>query len=166
MARPPAARPTRQDRSAKIRCALYQGNNGPGSGELCQPTRPPVLVTTSSATWPSPIWQAWAKMVGPSPSICSLERRAKASFGQHTSKRSLAHFQRITPHVVAIQLDQVEGVEKGVTVMASVADTVERGNAVVVAGDSFAIDDASVALRTSSGSRRRSSPFSSMRSKA
>ena len=95
-----------------------------------------------------------------------LVGRAKASFGQHTSKRSLAHFQRITPHVVAIQLDQVEGVEKGVTVMASVADTVERGNAVVVAGDSFAIDDASVALRTSSGSRRRSSPFSSMRSKA
>src|SRR5262249_56819408 len=33
------------------RCALYQGNNGPGSGELCQPTRPPVLVTTPSATW-------------------------------------------------------------------------------------------------------------------
>jgi hypothetical protein len=25
------------------------GKNGPGSGELCQPTRPPVLVTTSSA---------------------------------------------------------------------------------------------------------------------
>jgi len=95
-----------------------------------------------------------------------VEAQTKASFGQHTSKRGLAHFQRITPYVVAIQLDQVEGVEKGVTVMASVADTVERGNAVVVAGDSFAIDDASVALRTSSGSRRRSSPFSSMRSKA
>jgi len=81
-------------------------------------------------------------MVGPSPSICSLERRAKASFGQHTSKRSLAHFQRITPHVVAIQLDQVEGVEKGVTVMASVADTVERGNAIVIASDSLTVDDA------------------------
>jgi len=51
----------------------------------------------------------------------SGERPAKASFGQHTSKRGLAHFQRITPHVVAIQLDQVEGV-----------------------GDSFAIDDAGV----------------------
>src|SRR5262249_44126617 len=29
----------------------YHGKSGPGSGELCQPTRPPVLVTTSSATW-------------------------------------------------------------------------------------------------------------------
>src|SRR6516225_8269879 len=37
-----------------------------------------------------------------------VEAQAKASFGQHTSKRGLAHFQRITPHVVAIQLDQVE----------------------------------------------------------
>ena len=45
-------------------------------------------------------------------------------------------------------------------------DQIERGNAIVIAGDSFAIDDASVALRTSSGSRRMSSPFSSMRSKA
>jgi len=31
--------------------------------------------------------------------------QAKASFGQHTSKRGLAHFQRITPRVVANQLD-------------------------------------------------------------
>src|SRR5262249_50498342 len=52
-----------------------------------------------------------------------VEAQAKASFGQHTSKRGLAHFQRVTPQVVAIQLDQVEGVEEGVTVMASVADT-------------------------------------------
>src|SRR5262249_39912636 len=67
-----------------------------------------------------------------------VEAQAKASFGQH--KRGLARFQGITPHVVAIQLDQVEGVEEGITVMAS--DTVERGNAVVVASDSFTVDHA------------------------
>jgi hypothetical protein len=39
-----------------------------------------------------------------------VEAQAKASFGQHTSKRGLAHFQRITPQVVAVQFDQVEGV--------------------------------------------------------
>ena len=39
-----------------------------------------------------------------------VEAQAKASFGQHTSKRGLAHFQRIAPQVVAIQFDQVEGV--------------------------------------------------------
>jgi hypothetical protein len=71
-----------------------------------------------------------------------VEAQAKASFGQHTSKDGLAHFQRITPHVVAVQLNQVEGVEEGVTVMASVADTVERGNAVVVTHNRLPIDDA------------------------
>src|SRR5262244_4499496 len=61
-------------------------------------------------TMPSrPILQAWAKTVGPSPSICSLNR---------------------------------------------------------MPGWALATIDASVALRTSSGSRRRSSPFSSIRSKA
>ena len=63
-----------------------------------------------------------------------VEAQAKASFGQRTSKRGLADLKRITPQVVAIQLDQVESVEEGVTVMASVADTVERGNAIVIAG--------------------------------
>src|SRR6516165_8583491 len=78
-----------------------------------------------------------------------VEAQAKASFGQRTSKRGLAHFQRITPHVVAIQLDQVEGVEEGVTVMASVADTVERGNAVVVASNRLPIDDAGARAQAS-----------------
>ena len=36
-----------------------------------------------------------------------VEAQTKASFGQHTSKRGLAHF--------PIQLDQVESVEDGVT---------------------------------------------------
>src|SRR5262249_50195127 len=48
-----------------------------------------------------------------------IEAQAKASFGQHTSKRGLAHFQRITPHVVAVQLDQVESLEKGTVVVAA-----------------------------------------------
>jgi len=32
-----------------------------------------------------------------------VEAQAKASLGQHTSKRGLAHFQGITPHVVALE---------------------------------------------------------------
>ena len=71
-----------------------------------------------------------------------VEAQAKASFGQHTSKRGLADLKRIAAQVVAVQLDQVEGVEEGVTVMASVADTVERGNAVVVTHNRLPIDDA------------------------
>ena len=68
--------------------------------------------------------------------------------------------------VVTVQFDEVERAEEYALVSAVVTDQIERGNAIVIAGDSFAIDDASVALRTSSGSRRMSSPFSSMRSKA
>ena len=33
-----------------------------------------------------------------------VEAQAKASFGQRASKRGLAHFQGITPHVVAVAL--------------------------------------------------------------
>ena len=39
-----------------------------------------------------------------------VEAQAKASFGQRTSKRGLADLKRIAPQVVAVQLDQVEGV--------------------------------------------------------
>src|SRR6516162_10746053 len=64
------------------------------------------------------------------------------SFGQHTSKRGLAHFQGITPQVVAVQFDEVEGVEEYALVGALVTDEPERGNAVVIAGNSLAVDDA------------------------
>ena len=57
-----------------------------------------------------------------------VEAQAKASFGQHTPKRGLAHFQRITPQVVAVQLNEVEGVEEYVLVSAVVTDEIERGN--------------------------------------
>jgi hypothetical protein len=50
--------------------------------------------------------------------------------------------QWVTPHVLAVQLDQVEGVEEYLVVSAVVPDEIERGNAVVIAGNSFAIDDA------------------------
>ena len=71
-----------------------------------------------------------------------VEAEAKASFGQHTSKRGLADLKRIAPQVVAVQFDQVEGVEEYAVVSAVVTDEIERGNAVVIASDSLAVDDA------------------------
>jgi hypothetical protein len=76
-----------------------------------------------------------------------VEAQAKASFGQHTSKRGLAHFQRIAPHVVAVQFDEVEGVEEHVPVMLAVTDTLERCEPVVIARDRFPIDDAGGVIR-------------------
>jgi len=63
-----------------------------------------------------------------------VEAQAKDGLGQHTSKRSLPHFKRIAPQVVAAHLDQVEGVQKHAIVSAVVTDEIERGNAVVIAG--------------------------------
>jgi len=62
-----------------------------------------------------------------------VEAQAKANFGQHTSKRGLADLKRITPHVVAVQFDQVECVDEDTVVVAVATDEIERGNAVVIA---------------------------------
>ena len=43
-----------------------------------------------------------------------VEPDAGAGLGRDRCERGLAHFQRIAPQVVAIQLDQVEGIEEGV----------------------------------------------------
>jgi hypothetical protein len=50
--------------------------------------------------------------------------------------------ERITPQVIAIEFDQVEGVEEYAFVVVEVADEIERSDAVVIAGDRFPIDDA------------------------
>ena len=71
-----------------------------------------------------------------------VEAQAKASFGQRTSKRGLADLKRIAPQVVAVQLDQVEGVQERAVIVAAVANEIERGNAVVVASNRLPIDDA------------------------
>ena len=58
----------------------------------------------------SPILQAWAKTVGPSPLDMLMEPDAGASLGEHARKRGLANLKRIAPQVVVVQLDEVEGV--------------------------------------------------------
>ena len=86
------------------------------------------------------------------PALCKTEGQPKtcpawrgfllpvsAVFG---SERCLAALKWIKPQVVAVQFDQVEGVEEYPVISAVVAEEVKRGHAVVIAGDSFAIDDA------------------------
>src|SRR5262249_60500341 len=71
-----------------------------------------------------------------------VEPDAGARLGHDRRERGLADLKRITQEIVAVQLDQVEGVEENAFVSAVVTDEIERGNAVVIAGDSFAVDDA------------------------
>jgi hypothetical protein len=80
-----------------------------------------------------------------------IEPDAQAGLGHDKSERGLADMKRIAPQVVAVQLDQVEGVEEYALVSALVADQIERGNAVVIAGDSFAVDNAGVRAEASQG---------------
>src|SRR5262249_251684 len=71
-----------------------------------------------------------------------VEPDAGAGLGYDRCERGLADLKRIAPQVVAVQLDEVEGIKKDAPVSALVPDEIERSNAVVIAGDSFAIDDA------------------------
>jgi hypothetical protein len=71
-----------------------------------------------------------------------VEPDAGAGLGHDRRERGLADLKRIAPEVVAVQFDEVEGVEEYAPVSALVTDEIERGNAVVIAGNSFAVDDA------------------------
>ena len=71
-----------------------------------------------------------------------VEPDAGVGLGHDRCERALADLKRIAPQVVAIQFDQVEGVEEYALVSAVVTNEIERGDVVVIAGDSFAIDDA------------------------
>jgi hypothetical protein len=55
-------------------------------------------------------------------------------------ERGLADRKRIASQIVAVQFNEVEGVEEYALVSALVTDEIERGNAVVIAGDSFAVE--------------------------
>jgi hypothetical protein len=72
----------------------------------------------------------------------TIKPYAGAGLGHDRCERGLADFKRIAPQIVAVQLDEVEGVEEYALVSAVVTDQIERGNAVVIAGDGFAVDDA------------------------
>src|SRR4029450_10630288 len=74
---------------------------------------------------------------------------AGARVGYDRCERGLTDLKRIAPEVVAVQLDQVEGVQERAVIMAAVANEMERGSAVVIAGDSFAIDNAGARARAS-----------------
>src|SRR5262245_15493345 len=71
-----------------------------------------------------------------------IEPDAEAGLGHDRRERGLADLKRIAPQVVAVQLDEVEGVEEYALVRALVSDEIERGNTVVIAGDGFTVDDA------------------------
>jgi hypothetical protein len=58
-----------------------------------------------------------------------VEPDAGAGLGHDRCERGLADLQRIAPEIVAVLLDEIEGVEEYAFVSALVTDEIERGNA-------------------------------------
>src|SRR6516162_5730758 len=71
-----------------------------------------------------------------------VEPDAGAGLGHDRRERGLADLKRIAPQVIAVLLDEIEGVQERAIIMAAVANEIERGNAVVIADDCLAVDDA------------------------
>jgi len=80
-----------------------------------------------------------------------VEPDAGLGFGHDRCERGLTDLKRIAPQVVAVQLDEVEGVEEDAPVSALVPDEIERGDTVVIASDRLAIDDAGARAQASQG---------------
>jgi len=80
-----------------------------------------------------------------------VEPDAGAGLSHDGCERGLADLERVTAQIIAIQFDQVEGVQEHVPVMLAVADTLERCEPVVIARDGFPIDDAGARAQPSQG---------------
>ena len=77
-----------------------------------------------------------------------VQSDAGLGLGQDRRERGLADLKRIAPQVVAVQLNQIEGIEEYAIVRTVVPNEIERGNAVAIAGERFAIDDAGAGAQT------------------
>ncbi len=61
---------------------------------------------------------------------------------KQAGESGLAHDKRIAPQIVAIELDQVKGIEEHTRVMVPVPDAIKARDPVVTARDGFTIEDA------------------------
>jgi hypothetical protein len=50
-----------------------------------------------------------------------IKPQARSRASEHTCERCLAHVQRVTPRVVAVEFDQVEGVEEDAIIVVPMA---------------------------------------------
>jgi hypothetical protein len=104
------------------------------------------LRATSQRLFSSAPFSKCANTVGPSSSMCSLNRVQgpawPASFEVFPCVPP-----GITPQIVVVQFDQVEGIEENTFISAVVTAAIERGNAVVIAGDRLSIEHGLVSRR-------------------
>jgi hypothetical protein len=71
-----------------------------------------------------------------------VQPHAGTALAQDAGERRLAHLERLAPQIRAVQLQQVEGVEKRLRLVASAAENVEPGESVLVAAHHLSVDQA------------------------
>ena len=100
----------------------------------------PCLPSRAKAPPSGPAWlhdikhDGSASWRGATPRTCG--------FTQQHGQPGLAHFNRRPPPILAVELEQVEGAEHGVTVVTKGTDQLEHREPAVVADDRLAVDQA------------------------
>jgi hypothetical protein len=79
-----------------------------------------------------------------------IPSQARSRFDQQGPQRRLMDVKRLTPQVVTIQLNKVEGVQKDLAIVAPISNSVKHWEPVVVAGNRLAVDDARPVRRLAS----------------
>jgi hypothetical protein len=80
-----------------------------------------------------------------------VEQEARFGVAQELSERSLAALDGFAAQIIAVKLDQVEGVKEDVPVLAAVAQSVEARQAIPITGHRFTIDQAGTHLKPVNG---------------
>ena len=70
-----------------------------------------------------------------------VEVQARRRAREQARERRLAHHERLAPKIIAIEFDQVEGIEEHRRVMAPVSDAIEGRDPILTAGHRLPIDD-------------------------
>src|SRR6516162_3223168 len=78
-----------------------------------------------------------------------VEAQPRCRAREQAGERRLAHRERLPPQVIAVQLNQIEGIEEHVRIMPPVADAIEARDAVLTARHSLAIEDAGARAQAS-----------------
>jgi hypothetical protein len=61
---------------------------------------------------------------------------------KQAGERSLAHCERFAAKIVAVKLDQVEGIEEDARVVPPIPDALERRHSIIATCHRFPVDDA------------------------
>jgi hypothetical protein len=80
--------------------------------------------------------------------VLAVLKRFSCKRSELGDERGLADLERVAPQVVAIQFDQIEGIDKDAAVMLAVADALQARHPLVGAGDRLPIDDAGTRAQT------------------